>query len=192
MPNAPAAEPHRRLFIGLIAPPEVRETVLAWRAGWQWPRGVAFSAPAHWHLTLHFLGDTPESTLPALQDALATVRFSRFTLRLGQPEAWPRGLVVLRPEPEPRLDALHAQVLQAVQACGLAADAGLPWKPHLTLARKAGGAVPPTQALATAWTVDALSLVWSRLPPSVPRTRYEEIGRWPANDGVTPSPSGGG
>lgn len=104
--------------------------------------------------------------------------FEPFPLHLGDPQFWPRGLVVLRPQPQARLDRLREQVRLAVQSVGIDAGAEPAWKPHLTLARRAAGAVPPPEALAVDWPVQAFSLVWSRLPPQVPTARYEELGRW--------------
>ncbi|MBL0420652.1 RNA 2',3'-cyclic phosphodiesterase [Ramlibacter sp. AW1] len=173
-----STESTRRLFIGLMADPVVREPVLAWRSRWQWPRRPSLSAPAHLHLTLAFLGDTPEASVDSLRQALAGVRSEPFVLRLGRPQVWPRGLAVVRPDPDRRLDELHRQVRQAVERAGLDPGAGESWKPHLTLARRAIGAQPPVEPLALSWPVSAFSLVWSRLPPLVPRAAYEEIGRW--------------
>ncbi|MEJ7929455.1 RNA 2',3'-cyclic phosphodiesterase [Ramlibacter sp. AN1015] len=179
MEPASPPEAERRLFVGLMAPPTVREAVLAWRGQWQWPHRSALSAPAHLHLTLFFLGQTPESRIDALVQALSAVPFEPFTIHLGRPEHWPRGLVVLRPAPQPKLDALHAAVVLALRSAGFDAPEALAWKPHLTLARKAVAARPPAQGLQVDWPVGRFALVWSRLPPSVPRAHYEPIAQWP-------------
>lgn len=169
--------PSRRLFIGLMADEAVRNALARWCAGWQWPGGAALSPPPQWHITLVFLGQVPESKLPALRAVLAQVRFELLQLRLGQPEVWPRGIAVVRPVPHEGLDALRQRVAQAVQAVGM----DLPemgWKPHLTLARKASGAIPPGQALALDWQVREFSLVWSRTRPQGDQQRYEVLERW--------------
>lgn len=166
-----------RLFIGLLPDAPVREAVLAWRARWRWPRGTALSAPAHLHLTLYFLGDTDATRLPRLRSTLSRVAVEPFTLRLGLPQAWHSGLVVLRPQPCEALETLRRRVGQAVQAAGLDVGAG-PWKPHLTLARKAADAQPPGEALDIAWAVGGFALVWSRLQPQVPVARYETLATW--------------
>ena len=166
-----------RLFIGLIPDAPVRQALLDWRARWSWPRGTALSAPAHVHLTLFFLGETDEARLPVLAAALADVPPASFTLRLGRPETWHRGLVVLRPSPCEALAGLHRRMGQALQAAGFVADVSA-WKPHVTLARKAPQAQPPAQALDIDWPVHGFALVWSRLPPQVPRARYEILEAW--------------
>ncbi len=166
-----------------MADEAVRRAVLDWRAQWQWPRGTALAAPAHLHLTLHFLGEVPESRIPALRAALATVPVPALRLHLGRGETWARGLVVLRPEPDPSLDRLHAHTGEALRQAGIAsapASPPLAWKPHLTLARKAAGAQPPPRALALDWAITGFELVWSRLPPTVPRATYEVLERWEA------------
>lgn len=168
---------NRRLFIGLLPDPAVREALLAWRAHWPWPRGTALVAPAHVHLTLFFLGDTEEARLPALQAALEAVPIEPFTLRLGQPETWHRGLVVLRPQPSEALANLHHHMGRTLQDAGFGVDA-LRWKPHVSLARKAPDARPPAEPLAIEWPVRGFALVWSRLPPQVPVARYECIARY--------------
>lgn len=177
MPLEPVTSPTRRLFIGIIPDAPVRRAILDWRARWSWPRGTALSAPAHVHLTLFFLGDTDEARIPALAHALSGVAIDPFTLRLGQPEAWHHGLTVLRPQPSEPLAALHRRMGLALQAGGLAADVQR-WTPHITLARKASGAQPPAEPLDIAWPVRGFALVWSRLPPQVPRARYELLRGW--------------
>lgn len=167
----------RRLFIGLMANEAVRDGVERWCEGWQWPSGAALSPPAQWHITLVFLGQVLESALPALRAALAQVRFEPLHLRLGQPELWPRGIAVVRPLPHQSLDALHRRVAQTVQMAGLALPE-MGWKPHLTLARKATGAIPPGQALVVDWRVSEFSLVWSRTRPQGDQQRYEVLERW--------------
>lgn len=170
-------EPTCRLFVGLVPDEATRAALLAWRARWAWPRGTALSAPAHAHLTLSFLGETEAARLPALRAALDTVAVAPFTLRLGRPEAWHHGLVVLRPDPCEALDALHGRVAAALRSAGFPAGEAR-WKPHLTLARKAAGAQPPAVPPDIDWPVRGFALVWSRLPPQVPVARYERVAAW--------------
>jgi 2'-5' RNA ligase len=167
----------RRLFVGLVPDAAVRSQVLAWRARWQWPRGVALVAPAHVHLTLAFLGDVPGPSLPALRAALGTVPVAPLGLRLEPAQVWPNGVAVLRPLAHAGLDALHAQVVAALEGVGLAL-AERRWRPHVTLARRAQGARPPEGGAGIDWLAMGFALVWSRLPPQVPRARYELLDWW--------------
>lgn len=177
MTSPPVLAPTRRLFIGLLPDPAVRQALLDWRARWQWPSGTALAAPAHVHLTLFFLGDTDEARIHGLEAALSRVAVNPFMLRLGAPEAWHRGLLVLRPQPSEALEDLHQRMGLALQAAGFAGE-GEGWKPHVTLARKAPQALPPADPLDIAWPVRGFALVWSRLPPQVPRARYETVRAW--------------
>ncbi len=161
-----------------MADEALRNAILRWRTSCHWPAGATLSPPPQWHLTLVFLGQVADSRLPTLRTALAGVAFEPLRLTLGEPELWPRGIAVLRPQPDDRLEALRARVVAAVQAAGLERpDAN--WKPHLTLARKATGAVWPEQPLAVAWRATAFSLVWSRPRPQGDQARYEALDRWP-------------
>jgi 2'-5' RNA ligase len=50
---------------------------------WTWPRGATPVHTDKLHLTLHFLGNQPVGSLPALLDGLA-VPLSPFRLQLGR------------------------------------------------------------------------------------------------------------
>ncbi|HOH47179.1 MAG TPA: RNA 2',3'-cyclic phosphodiesterase [Candidatus Cloacimonadota bacterium] len=61
-----------RTFIALELPPELRETLLTSLNKWQkaYPDGINWVRPENLHLTLLFLGDTPEDRIPELKDCL--------------------------------------------------------------------------------------------------------------------------
>lgn len=127
-----------RLFIALSIPDEVRRELARAQAGL---RGlpVRWADPAGIHLTLQFLGETAEGSVPPLLAALAAVPATTFPLRLAGLGAFPN----LR---QPRvvwagLDGDLA-ALARLQAAVLAATAPLgfvpeerPFRPHLTLGR---------------------------------------------------------
>jgi 2'-5' RNA ligase len=139
-----------RLFIAVDLPAEIRSEVEALmghvhNARWVNPRQL--------HLTLRFLGETPEATLPALRDGLAHVKHDRFSLQLRGVGVFPPGrpqhprrsprVLWLGIEPaEPLASLKHA--VDAALAGGLAAE-DQPFSPHLTLARFR---LPPDQTLA--------------------------------------------
>lgn len=104
-------------------------------------RAVTWVKPANMHLTLRFLGDTPESQLEALSAALdvAAAEHRPFTLQLGQLGAFPT-------ERRPRVVWVGlAGETEAAAALQRALDAvlvPLGWRPdskkfspHLTLGR---------------------------------------------------------
>jgi 2'-5' RNA ligase len=119
--------------------------------------------PARLHLTLHFLGAVPEPRLQALRAALTPPArgLAPFDLRFDRVEHWPHGLVVLglREAPEPLL-ALHAGLADALRALQLPLEART-FRPHVTLARKAQGAVAPARAPDFLWPVCGFALVQS-------------------------------
>lgn len=160
MTPAPSAA---RLFLALWPDAATRQHIAAWRDRWAWPPGAAVVPDARLHVTLHFIGPVARARVPALADALA-VPAAPFTLALGEAEAWPRGLALLVPpagEPLPAgLTALHRRLAAALQAAALPVETR-PFRPHVTLARKATGAVPPAERLRCAWPVGGYALVES-------------------------------
>lgn len=121
---------------------------------------ISWVQPASMHLTLKFLGDTPEELVESLHVRLAQavadhrrlqVPFSRLgtfprlqqprVLWAGPPASWEQG-----GEGE-RLQALSRTVEEVCRAAGLAAEVR-PFSPHLTLARIKEGERQVGQVLA--------------------------------------------
>jgi 2'-5' RNA ligase len=150
-----------RLFIALWPDQGIRDALAQWRDNWTWPRQATPVKTDRLHVTLHFLGDVPADRLPALAAALATP-FAPFTLTLGESRLWPHGIAVLEPlaVPEP-LTILHAELGRSLQRLGMATDAR-PYRPHVTMARRAAGAAPATAGPPVAWQVERFALMHSR------------------------------
>jgi RNA 2',3'-cyclic 3'-phosphodiesterase len=158
MDNRPATT---RLFLALWPDAEVREQLRTWRDLWDWPRGASRVATDKLHLTLHFLGSQPSERLPEFIHRFG-VAFSPFELELGVPTVWPGGIAVLEPPQPPReLLKLRADIGQVLLALGLSAEARA-YRPHVTMSRRANGAVPPNTGPAIAWDVSSYALVESR------------------------------
>ena len=159
---ADAAPPRLRLFIGLWPDPATRNAIASWQAAWTWPERAAPVPPERLHLTLHFLGDVPAQKLGALVNVLK-VPCEAFSLALGVPEVWSNGVAVLRPESVPAgLLRLHAALSQRVTAFDLPVDSR-PYRPHVTLARRAVGAQPPP-APRLQWGIDQGYVLARSLP----------------------------
>lgn len=155
-----------RLFLALWPDAATRQAIQAWQAALRWPAGARLTPPAQWHLTLHFIGSVPRVRLPELACGLARP-FQPFELQLDGFEGWHHGIAVLRPaQTPPALAALHATLADALQALNLPVEPR-PYRPHLTLARHAGGA----------------KLIEGHAPPPV---------HWPARDGYVLAESAGG
>lgn len=150
-----------RLFLALWPDPAVRDQLQGWRELWTWPRGAAPVRTDKLHLTLHFLGNQPSDSLPALLDGLA-VPFSPFRLELGVAELWHNGIAVLSPvSPPQELLDLYASLSAALPGVGLQPEAR-GYRPHVTMARRARGAEVPQGGPFIDWQVDHYTLVESR------------------------------
>lgn len=149
-----------RLFVTLWPPEPVRERLRACRQQWRFPRTATPVRSAKLHLTLHFLGSQPHAVLPALETALA-LPFTPFALQFGECDVWRHGSAVLTPLAVPdALVELHARLGQALGGIGIEQEAR-PFRPHVTLARRATLATPPAHVEPLLWQVDGFALVES-------------------------------
>lgn len=150
-----------RLFLALWPDSTVRHQLREARDAWQWPRGATPVHTDKLHLTLHFLGGVATERLSALLEGFP-VPFEPFRVDLGAPLLWPHGIAVLAPlEEPPRLLALHARLSEALLALGLEPEARA-YRPHVTMARRAGGVAIPATGSTIAWEIDRYALVESR------------------------------
>lgn len=157
-----SAPPAPRLFLALWPDGSVRGALARWRDQWTWPAGAAPTRTDRLHLTLHFIGAVPAGRLEALGAALSRVAPADFTLEFGSAQLWPGGIAVLCPlaVPEP-LRSLHARLATVLDGFGLPVDAR-PFRPHVTLARKARQASVPADGPSMQWQVkDGFVLVQS-------------------------------
>ena len=150
-----------RLFLALWPDAAVRAGLRGWRDLWDWPRGASAVATDTRHMTLHFLGSQPSERLAEFIEGFA-VPFDPFQLELGVPTVWTGGIAVLEPvQTPPELLRLHASLGEALLDLGLAPEARQ-YRPHVTMARRAGRASPPSSGPPLAWEVSGYALVESR------------------------------
>ncbi|MBF0254930.1 MAG: RNA 2',3'-cyclic phosphodiesterase [Gammaproteobacteria bacterium] len=195
----------QRYFFGLQPPPALVAELAAaiHRFGQQLDRTLgaarqnqtktaSWHHPQDLHLTLVFLGDLdwPLERVKALAEGVAV---EPFALSLGRLDHWRKPqVVVLEPLASPNaLVQLAGNLQQAGLAAGLHLDQR-PYRPHLTLARKAAALDAqsldqlPVQSLI--WPVSDFCLFvsdWSGPPP-----HYQVVARWPLNGagaGTVPS-----
>lgn len=178
MTRPPGTVPALRLFTALWPPPAVRDALLALRDRWQWPPGAALVDAPKLHVTLHFLGSLEASRLPALLEGLAPpMALADVRLDPRQQRVWPGGIAVLELNVPDALQRLHALLAQALSRLGVPIEAR-PWRPHITFARKAAGAVPPPDSHGMpVWPVDDYALVRSA------GGRYEVLQRYVVGKG---------
>jgi 2'-5' RNA ligase len=150
----------RRLFAALMPGPQVREAVRQHCGLWEWPPGARLSPPERYHLTLRFLGDVELAAEERLRRELRTARAEPLELQLALPQLLGRGIAVLMPLPHEGLLALHQRVGAALAAAGVEC-ASSSFTPHVTLARRAAGARPPSDAPPIGWAAREFALVSS-------------------------------
>jgi 2'-5' RNA ligase len=171
-----AALPARlRLFLALWPDQAVADSLAEHARCWSLPSDCLRYAPRDWHVTLHFLGSVASERLPELADAL-DVSVDPFELVLDAPQLWPRGLAILGATRVPEaLHDLHRRLADALAAQDLPVERRT-YRPHVTLARRAGAAMPPKDPAAVAWRAQDFVLVVSTGKPD---RRYEVICRYP-------------
>ena len=148
----------KRLFLALWPGPRTRASIASACA--PWPEDGRSEAPTRWHLTLHYIGPVAAERLPLLAPRLA-VPLHRFDVELTRIETWPRGIVVMSPDHvPPALAELHARLATVLGELDLPVEAR-PFRPHVTLARKAPGAAARRLDAPIRWPVRGYSLVVS-------------------------------
>jgi 2'-5' RNA ligase len=157
-----------RLFIGLPLDEAARERIAAIvegvRATEPAGRGVRWVRLDGLHLTLRFLGPTPESRLAALAEAIqaAAAGSEPIGLRIAGAGAFPtrgrpRALWLGITDGTDRLGVLAGRLEEALERAGWAREER-PFRPHLTLARADGVRSGPDTVAALAAAVGDTSI----------------------------------
>lgn len=182
----------RRLFIALWPSEEMVAAVRQVRDELKrrLPRGpVGYVADHHWHLTVRFLGETPEDQVNPLWSAVVSRvgRRPAFQLHLDRPGTFPvtgrpRILWVGLSGDLPSLETLQRDIEEAVGSLvGDSENRGAAFHPHLTLARFREVGRPESRRIAevlqemgrdrppeAVWRVSGVRLVRSELSSSGP------------------------
>lgn len=170
---SPGAPDPARLFLALLPGAAVQDALREHALAWHWPSDAQRYAPPDWHVTLHFIGAVSRSRLDEMRAAL-DLPMTPFELRFGEPMLWPHGLAVLLPMAVPAaLQQLHDSLGVRLRQLGLRTDER-PYRPHLTLARRAEQAVPPAPP-AWGWMVRGYVLMEST---GRPEGRYRVLRRY--------------
>jgi 2'-5' RNA ligase len=146
-----------RLFLALWPDEATRAALARWRDAWQWNAKAAPVPDARLHLTLHFLGAVPIGRLAQAVD----LPFAPFSVDFGVPQLWHAGIAVLEPlaAPDGLLD-LQARLGKALEAEGMPPEQRA-YRPHVTMARRAGHAAMPASGEQFRWHVDNYALLQS-------------------------------
>lgn len=179
-----------RLFTAIAFPPDVLAELAHIQSGLKSHiEAQRWQNLANAHLTLHFLGETPEPMLAPLQAVMAAecARSAPFDLALGAFGGFPnlaraRVLWLGVGGERERLLALEARLRPAIAEVGLDTE-DRAYKPHITLAREPDRHGPlselpercPVKPLA--WRVDEVLLFQSELKPQ--GAVHTVLGRYP-------------
>ena len=167
-----------RLFVAIELSDAVKDALIE-AQNRMYDRGVrgSYTQEENLHLTLAFIGEYAEAE--PIVDALSAVSFSAFVLALDGfgcfGDLWWAGL-----RASPALDALARRVRYALAEQGIPFDRKR-FSPHITLLRKAKGAVPPLRTQSAEMTVDAFTLMRSDRGKN--GMIYTPLARFPAGEG---------
>ena len=128
-----------RLFVGIPLAAAVIDELSAISARLQSKEdGLRWTAPASWHVTLQFLGNTSEQQYACAVARLHEVRFPRVPIALEGLGFFDRaGVFFAAVRVTPELLLLQEQVAGVTERCGFVCDPR-PFQPHITLARSKG------------------------------------------------------
>ena len=123
-----------RLFVGLPIPGALAQG-LARTARSLELVNARWTPPENLHLTLLFLGQVGEETVPAILRELDQLDLAPLELRFTQLGLFPKaGVLFAEIEPTLKLVRLHAQVVRGMAHCGFPPEER-PYHPHVTVAR---------------------------------------------------------
>jgi 2'-5' RNA ligase len=170
-----------RLFFAALPELEARRQLESVASGLRLP-GEARRIPAqNYHLTLAFAGEVSNAQGAALRGVGAAVRSPAFDVCLKAQEYWQKsGIVVVTVGDEPpALRALQQRLRTALDQLGLVADP-MPFRAHVTIARKVDQAPMLEQSSGAYWRVRAFHLIHSAR--SVAGSVYTVVDTWPLLD----------
>lgn len=169
----------QRLFLALWPDAEVRRQLAAIATAVAGRRRIA---AARLHLTLVFLGATPDLRRRCYERALDGITMAPLELLLDQLGHWPRpGILWLGPsQPVAPLTALVDELNRRLSACGFQPEPR-PFRAHVTLARRFHGPVPDLAHVGqpVTWRSAQISLVASQ--PSPAGSHYQVRRGWPVD-----------
>lgn len=182
--------PARKLFVGLFVPAMAARELHTMVRGILAGAGFRFVEPEEIHLTLRFIGMTPEERIESLRTSLrrSLAGLAAPKLRLSRTGSFPEtgsarvlwAGVEEDPGTEGRLSALARAADAAVVESAVGASAGDPFQPHVTVARpgRNRGCLPPEDfrrlRLAVRWHPSEVRLVESR-PGEAGDSRFPAI-----------------
>ncbi|MGY6277655.1 RNA 2',3'-cyclic phosphodiesterase [Methylomonas sp. MgM2] len=141
-------------------------------------------SPMNLHITLVFLGSVDEARQIAMSHAAADIIVAPMTLSFNRLAYWKKPAVVCltAEQTDPAMLNLVDQLTAAAVKNEISIDQR-PYKPHVTLLRKAS-ALPEIEIKPISWRADGFCLVESCSTPK--GVEYRVIARWPC--AIAPAP----
>ncbi|WP_108649888.1 RNA 2',3'-cyclic phosphodiesterase [Dongshaea marina] len=138
--------------------------------------------PDNFHLTLAFLGMTPENRLAELDQLAKQLAGTPFEITLDTLGHFKKARVLwIGPGDLPApLELLASTLARRISELGIHVDWRTPYRPHATLYRKWQGALPELEIPPIRVKIDAFSLFESRSFPE--GVRYLELARYPLQE----------
>jgi len=168
-----------RLFFALWPPPSVRDALAAERRALPGESGKAHH-PDDLHMTLVFVGGASEEQRACIERVGDGVAAAPFSLRITEAGSWSKPRIRwCRPrQAPPALLDLVGQLENGLRGCGIQPEPR-PFRPHVTLARKARPLPSQPLSVPVDWAVDdyVLAVSGTEGPP-----RYRVLRRWPLSD----------
>jgi 2'-5' RNA ligase len=175
------AAAQQRLFFALWPAPDVQQALAA-RAEEALGHRRARRIPAEkLHITLAFLGEVSAETRACAEAAADSLQGTAFDLAIDELGYWSRRSLLWAgfSDTPPALSRLVTDLAAGLEPCGIPPD-DRPFRPHITLARKAPR-LPPRRAVEpVTWPVRRFVLVESRLEPQ--GAVYSVVREWPLAD----------
>ena len=165
-----------RLFFAIWPDEGAAAALRALSAELQSRAGGRAVPPDKIHLTLAFLGEVAADRADDLVKAADKVREAPFELVLDRVGGFRRARVAWAgaSEPPPALLSAERTLREALRARGFELEER-PFKPHVTLVRKADRTLAPAAIEAVAWPVREIALVSSELGSG----SYKTVATWP-------------
>jgi 2'-5' RNA ligase len=156
-----------RLFVALDIDPEIRKRIGEFRDQVRaYAPDVRWVAPATFHITLQFLGETQK--LDDIRSALQPVRREAVPLTFRNTGFFPTPksprVFWVGIESDENLQRLASSIGEALKPLGFERDKG-PFKPHLTLARAGSGRPKPVRGEHSAPGLRALAIKVEAIAP---------------------------
>jgi 2'-5' RNA ligase len=169
-----------RLFFATFPDGETRNLIASATAALSLGDGARRVPRENYHITLAFAGEVSDARAASLR-TIGPLEVPAFTVRFDTYEHWQRSevVVIAASECPPALRDLQCKLRGELVRQDIAPDP-MPFRPHVTIARKAAQAPEPQAMYGILWPVTAFQLVHS--VRSDTGSVYTVLDHWPLLD----------